>query len=96
MPGNLRVSSVECGDSHTCFLSIENQVYTTGANTFGQLGHGNMTPSTIPKLVEALHDITVSRVFCGPTQTAVTCTNGMLYTWGDSKSAQLGHGFFVP
>ena len=37
----------------------------------------------------------ISRVFCGYNQTACIDTDGKLYTWGDSRTGQLGHGIFL-
>lgn len=47
----MKVSLVACGDQHTCFLTLQSEVYTVGSNCFGQLGHGTLSSCTIPNKV---------------------------------------------
>lgn len=96
LPNSLKVSLVACGDQHTCFLSFENDIYSVGSNVYGQLGHGHLNSCSVPKKIDLLDDVRVKKIFCGKNQTACIDSNGHLYTWGESRAGQLGHGFFFP
>lgn len=47
----MKVSLVACGEQHTCFLTLQSQVFTVGLNCFGQLGQGHLNSCTIPNKV---------------------------------------------
>ena len=59
--------------------------------SFGQLGHGERRNQAIPRLVASLTSIDVVRVACGG-HTCVLGAFGDLYTFGNGKHGQLGHG----
>lgn len=103
----LQVSFVCCGPWHTALLT-SGQLFTFGDGTFGALGHGDRTSTSIPREVEALKGLQTEHVACGVWHTAAivkivsgSCNSGQgldqtsagkLYTWGDGDYGQLGHG----
>ena len=60
-----------CGKANQAdMISDEAEVYTFGANKFGQLGHGSDTPNNMPHKVMGLADKSVQHIACGDTFTA--------------------------
>lgn len=102
------VSYVSCGPWHTAVVASSGQLFTFGDGSFGALGHGDRSSSSVPREVETLSGLRVMRVSCGVWHTAavVEVTNeassdddaelcsssGQLFTWGDGEKGQLGHG----
>ena len=68
-------------------------VYTWGSGFHGQLGLGDVTVSTTPKLVTEFCALQLSckTIVCGSHHNAVLTREGELYTWGSNKSHCLGH-----
>lgn len=65
-----------------------------GYNSFGQLGNGNVTTSSVPVLVTqsgALAGKTVVSVAAGKSYSLALCSDGTLATWGYNSYGQLGN-----
>ena len=82
---------IECGSHHCAALTTAGGVYTWGAGGYGQLGHGESQAESVPRLVAGLAAIEVVRVACGR-HTCVLGSQGDLYTFGNGRYGQLGHG----
>ena len=82
---------LECGSHHTAAISSVGQLYTWGAGSFGQLGHGERRAEAVPRLVVGLAALEVTRVACGG-HTCVLTAHGEMFTFGNGKHGQLGHG----
>ncbi|KAL0385760.1 UNVERIFIED_CONTAM: PH, RCC1 and FYVE domains-containing protein 1 [Sesamum radiatum] len=61
----LQVSFVSCGPWHTALLASPGRLFTFGDGTFGALGHGSRSNTSIPREVEALKGVQTLRVACG-------------------------------
>ncbi len=85
-----KVIACAAGDKHTAILTTTAQVYTFGSGTLGQLGHGDGTSYTKPKLVEALSKLHVVSIACGSNHTLVVTDDGFGYGFGSNKHGQLG------
>ena|SRR5437762_5978033 len=83
--------------------NLEKEIYTFGANGYGQLGHGNLGSflasegneknnfnPLIPTKIEGFNN--VIQVSCGGRHIAFLTTKGELYTCGNGEYGQLGHG----
>lgn len=57
-------------------------VYSFGQGAFGQLGHGEESDQTKPKLIVELRSVKVVRVACGGRHSAAITDTGVLFTWG--------------
>ncbi|KAF9625974.1 hypothetical protein IFM89_028360, partial [Coptis chinensis] len=100
----LHVSSVSCGPWHTAVVTSAGQLFTFGDGTFGALGHGDRSGTSIPREVESLKGLRTVRVACGVWHTAAVVevkdgsadsgnsSSGKLFTWGDGDKGRLGHG----
>jgi alpha-tubulin suppressor-like RCC1 family protein len=83
--------SVSCGGKHTAFIGTDGQLYTFGSGRNGQLGYGGIRDQIDPILVQNFPEEPFL-ISCGGNHTAVVTTTGNLYTFGDNKFGQLGHG----
>ena len=95
-----KVIACAAGNKHTVILTTTAQVYTFGAGTLGQLGHGDGTNYAKPKLVEALSKLNVVSITCGGNHTVVITDEGYAYGFGSNKHGQLGSvgasNIFIP
>ncbi|GAB2215670.1 hypothetical protein Droror1_Dr00020065 [Drosera rotundifolia] len=88
---------VATGLSFTMFLTREGSVYTCGANTHGQLGHGDTVDRPTPKIIVALGDpfkrkgVHVVHVSAGDEHVVALDSSGYVYTWGKDYLGVLGH-----
>ena len=76
------------GADHTCALAANGSVRCWGANTTGQLGTGNTTPSRSPVSVAGVSNAV--EVAAGTGYTCALLATGQVSCWGDNSSAQLG------
>ena len=99
-PDNLKVIDLSTGFHHICALLIENnicQLYTFGANDFGQLGYkinSKFYYSTIPKKViindEDINSFIVE-LSVGAFHTVVRMNNNNIWGFGQNDSKQIGN-----
>ncbi|XP_022776892.1 PH, RCC1 and FYVE domains-containing protein 1-like [Durio zibethinus] len=103
----IHVSYISCGPWHTALVTSGGQLLTFGDGSFGALGHGDRSSSTIPREVETLSGLRTTRIACGAWHTAAVVevvtessdsespaisSSAKLFTWGDGDKGQLGHG----
>ncbi|XP_031377884.1 PH, RCC1 and FYVE domains-containing protein 1-like isoform X2 [Punica granatum] len=89
------IDFVACGECHTCAVSTMGDLFTWGDGTYnaGLLGHGTDVSHWVPKRVSGtLEGIQVLSIACGTWHTALSSSNGKLYTFGDGTFGVLGHG----
>lgn len=101
----LHVSYISCGLWHTAVVTSAGQLFSFGDGSFGALGHGDLSSTSVPREVEALRGLRTTRVACGVWHTAavvevinelsspktsVNSSSGQLFTWGDGDKGQLG------
>lgn len=90
--GNLgTVSAIAAGRNHSVFLQSGGKVYCCGDNTYGQLGDGTNTNSSIP-VDTGLADI--DYIAAGDDFTLAVKDDGTVYAWGRNNFGQLGIGNF--
>jgi alpha-tubulin suppressor-like RCC1 family protein len=88
-----KVSMIGVGTDHSCALA-EGKLYCWGRNSFGQLGNGTTTDSSVPTEVNmsgALSGKTVTAIAPGTYHTCVLA-GGDPYCWGYNSSGQIGNG----
>ncbi|MCX6865188.1 MAG: hypothetical protein NTV46_03025 [Verrucomicrobia bacterium] len=90
------VTAIAAGNGHSMALYSDNTIAAWGSNTFGSLGNGTNTSSSIPVAVKT------SGVLSGKTVTGIVtggfghclarCSDGTLAAWGYNPDGQLGNG----
>jgi alpha-tubulin suppressor-like RCC1 family protein len=91
------VINISAGYGHTCAV-LSTGSYTIscwGANSYGQLGHGNTTDSSSPVQVYTGGTtplIGVSKVSAGSFHTCALLSSGNARCWGHNANGQLGNG----
>ncbi|XP_055608814.1 probable E3 ubiquitin-protein ligase HERC4 isoform X2 [Uranotaenia lowii] len=90
---SLGVRFISCGDDFSVFLTNEGGVFTCGAGTFGQLGHGTCGNEILPRMVLELMGSKITQVACGRRHTlAFVPSRGKIYAFGLGGVGQLGVG----
>jgi alpha-tubulin suppressor-like RCC1 family protein len=88
------VVAVSAGYYHNLALCSDGTVAAWGQNTYGQLGDGSKTNSSVPVAVSAaggLSGKTVSGIAAGYYHNLAQCTEGSLVAWGRNSYGQLGN-----
>ena len=93
LPQYKNINSIACGDKHTLFLDIEGNIFSIGENYCGKLGL-NRTQKKLFYLKEPqkVNLPPCKQVNCGKDFTMCVSQNGDVYSFGVSKSGELGHG----
>ena len=85
-----KVRSCAAGDAHTLIVTTSDRIYSFGSGKHGQLGHGDGTDYSKPRLVEALVNVEVNAVVCGGAHSLVLTQSGFVYGFGKNSHGQLG------
>lgn len=89
----VRAMQVQCGTSHTvalCQVKGSPIVYTTGDNSYGQLGLGDRIERSTFHRVKNLEGKQITCVVAGDWHNAAVSQDGDLYMWGRGDCGQLG------
>lgn len=89
---SLGVRFISCGDDFSVFLTLDGGVFTCGAGTYGQLGHGNVANDFLPRMVVELMGTSCTQITCGRRHTLTFVpSRGRVYGFGLGASGQLGN-----
>ena len=83
------VRAISCGSYHV-LAAVGNEVYSTGLNNYGQLGHGHTNNLDYFQSISLLKNIGIIDVQCGLHHTIVLTTKGKLLGFGRGDSGQVG------
>jgi alpha-tubulin suppressor-like RCC1 family protein len=72
---------IVCGLYHTVGLTKNGEVFTWGLSNYGQLGHGDKKPRSVPTKVESLDGLVITKISCGEIHTAALTDKGEILTW---------------
>jgi len=87
---NETFTKLALGASHSCALTLDNQVYCWGDNSDGQLGDGTYTDRHIPTLVTGVSNAV--DIAAGAYHTCLETSLGEIKCWGQGIYGQLGNG----
>ncbi|XP_063781923.1 RCC1 domain-containing protein 1 isoform X2 [Pseudophryne corroboree] len=90
LPATVRAQKMALGNEHAVLLTSDGKVLTWGAGRHGQLGHEDVEDVSEPRIVEALHGVSMGEVAAGGWHTACISEGGDIYCWGWNESGQLG------
>jgi alpha-tubulin suppressor-like RCC1 family protein len=85
------IVQIAAGYAHTCALTGTGVVECWGDNTYGELGNGTTTGSSIPVAVTGLPGPAMA-VAAGDENTCALTRAGAVYCWGLNELGQLGNG----
>ena len=90
--GGVTAVSITAGASHTCALLNTGAVNCWGWNSFGQLGNGNTTSSSVPVAVAAFTGgVTAVSITASSEHTCALLNTGAVNCWGYNGFGQLGN-----
>ncbi|MCK1999821.1 hypothetical protein MZM54_00305 [[Brevibacterium] frigoritolerans] len=87
------IKEVAFGYSHNLFLDYSGNVWSSGGNSYGQLGLGNTVSPSIPTKIPTLKN--VKAIGAGKESSYAILQTGELYSFGDNRYGQLGLGDFI-
>lgn len=92
------MGSINKGDMHGV-------LYSWGSDAQGQLGHDSFAHLTMkpvtqkilyPRMISVLKDEFIKDICCGYAHTLAITNSGLVYSWGNNESCQLGLGPKAP
>ena len=91
---NVSVAAVHAynGCEHSMMVSTTGELFATGYNHTGQLGHGVGEPWSPAVPVRALAGRVVTLVGCSYFHSMIVCADGTVFGCGKNECGQLGHG----
>ena len=89
---NKRIAQVSCGESHTVFVTHSGSVLSVGCGLNGRLGHGDVRPTRIPKVINRFKQLNllITQVACGGKHNLALTTTNKIYSWGFGRTGALG------
>lgn len=99
LPAGVGVAQAVHAGGTLLVLTTDGQVYSTGNNDSGQLGHGDTLARSVLTRIEALASVPVARIAAsadrqsnGYVSAYAVAVSGALYAWGRNGNGQLGLG----
>ncbi|XP_023645360.1 ultraviolet-B receptor UVR8 isoform X2 [Capsella rubella] len=86
------ISMLACGGAHVIALTSGGKVFTWGRGSSGQLGHGDILSTSLPKPVSFFDDCVIIQAAAGWSHSGFVSDSGCLFTCGNGTFGQLGHG----
>lgn len=78
------------GTAHSMAITESGEVYGWGYGAHGRLGNGHERNRFTPLAIAELRGKYVTQLACGDGHSAGLAESGLLYTWGNGESGQLG------
>jgi alpha-tubulin suppressor-like RCC1 family protein len=90
------VAAISAGNSHSLAVTSTGKVLAWGDNTFGQLGNGTSTSSSLPVAVALPTGTDITAVSGGAAFSLALTSTGQVLAWGSNAAGQLGNGSTTP
>lgn len=87
---NFGVRLVSCGSNHTIIVTNNGDLYSTGANSEGQLGLGDFCDRFIFSKINVCLEQAIQQLHCQFNHSAIITTRGELFVCGSNANAELG------
>ncbi|MFY9487655.1 MAG: hypothetical protein WAP35_03020 [Solirubrobacterales bacterium] len=88
------ITQIASGYDHSCAIRTNDNVVCWGANSYGQLGDGSVTPTKGTETTESLGG-RAKEIATGQAHTCALLVNGTVRCWGANSYGQLGNGTAV-
>jgi alpha-tubulin suppressor-like RCC1 family protein len=98
VPGLTDIIAVSAGHSHSLALRNDGTMWAWGNNSDGQLGDGTTTARYSPVKVKKLAmpmEVPAVAIDAGGYHSLALDASGMVWSWGDNATGQLGDGTFT-
>ncbi|GAA1316034.1 hypothetical protein GCM10020360_00440 [Nonlabens tegetincola] len=96
MPAGVTFAALSAGQLHSLAITPDGTGYSWGTNAGGRLGIGdaneNVFNSFVPIKMLMPAGVTFAEIHGSFVHSAALGTNGIVYTWGESTTGQLGSG----
>uniref|UniRef100_A0A914QH32 Uncharacterized protein n=1 Tax=Panagrolaimus davidi TaxID=227884 RepID=A0A914QH32_9BILA len=89
LQGDIKVSTVSCGNYHTILLCADRSVYTFGSNCHGQLGTGDTEKRSGAFKLNLPSNIQIVQAIAGANHCILRTLDGQILTFGAFKNGQL-------
>lgn len=86
----IKVIAIEAGTNHSLVLTDNSEVYSFGAGSLGQLGHGNTAQQSTP--VKIANHSNIMAIAAGNFHSLLLNTDGEVFSFGHGALGRLGHG----
>lgn len=83
---------IVCGGDYTIIKNHKNEIYTCGANIYGQLGTGDNHNRNVFKKINMNFDASVKKIACGNCHTIILNDKNEIWINGSNNFGQLGCG----
>jgi alpha-tubulin suppressor-like RCC1 family protein len=89
-----KIVQVSAGNQHSLALDEDGNLYSWGANSFGQLGDGSTSQKTTPVLVNTstLNSKKIVQISAGAFYNLLITEDNEVYAWGVNSDGRLGDG----
>ena len=88
---SIKIKKIKTSSKHCALIDENNQLYTAGSNTFGQLGNNSYVESS--KIIKIENFNNCSEIACGYAYTLII-NDGIIYSCGATENGRLGIGNF--
>ena len=88
----LKVHRVAAGQHTVAIVGPKKSLYSWGAGTRGQLGHGTEIDRNSPKQIASLGNLKFDQVYCGEYHSLAVTTESLVYTWDSNIFGELTQG----
>jgi RHS repeat-associated protein len=92
MPTGVSFTAIAAGDYHGLALDTSGHAWGWGDNSYGELGNGTLTTSTIPTAVSMPAGVTFTAIRVDQFMSLALDSSGHAWGWGENLYGQLGDG----
>lgn len=88
------IKSIAAGNLHTCAIASDNNAYCWGSNSYGELGNGGTTQSSVPVAVDRAGAFSGKTILSIATSYYFSCavaSDNKAYCWGYGLNGQMGN-----
>lgn len=89
---NESIKDISYTSNSYIILTYSGKVYTCGGNFFGTLGDGTNKDRYELKIVEALKNVVIKKIYTSASSVYAIDSEGQVWSWGDNAHGQLGIG----